>query len=47
MQIMEIEYLIIGNADGGIGAAEAICQIDKSRPAAIVSEKRAVGTVGV
>lgn len=31
------KYLIIGNSAGGIGAAEAIRQVDKSSPVAIVS----------
>jgi NAD(P)H-nitrite reductase large subunit len=34
-----VEYLIIGNSAGGIGAAEAIREIDKTGPIAMISEE--------
>lgn len=37
---MQTRYLIIGNSAGGIGAAEAIRQIDKEGALTIVSEER-------
>lgn len=36
---METQYLIIGNSAGGIGAAEAIRQVDETGPITIVSEE--------
>ena len=36
---MRTKYLIIGNSAGGIGAAEAMCQIDKEGALTIVSEE--------
>jgi len=36
---MQTRYLIIGNSAGGIGAAEAICQVDKEGALAIISEE--------
>jgi NAD(P)H-nitrite reductase large subunit len=40
MEAMEnVKYLIIGNSAGGIGAAEAIREVDGSGPVAIVSDE--------
>ena len=36
---MNVDYLIIGNSAGGIGAAEAIREVDKSSSVMIVSEE--------
>jgi len=36
---MKTKYLIIGNSAGGIGAAEAIRQIDKKEPLVIISDE--------
>ncbi len=35
----EIKYLIIGNSAGGIGAAEAVREIDKDGTIAIISDE--------
>ena len=36
----KVKYLIIGNSAGGIGAAEAIREVDQSGSLAIVSDER-------
>jgi NADPH-dependent 2,4-dienoyl-CoA reductase/sulfur reductase-like enzyme len=36
---LEAKYLIIGNSAGGIGAAEAIRQVDRSGSITIVSDE--------
>ncbi|MCJ7606059.1 MAG: FAD-dependent oxidoreductase, partial [Dehalococcoidales bacterium] len=39
MTIKKLHYLIIGNSAGGIGAAEAIREVDSKRSVAIVSDE--------
>jgi NAD(P)H-nitrite reductase large subunit len=39
MKMDKIKYLIIGNSAGGIGAAEAIRQVDKTGSVAIISDE--------
>lgn len=39
MKEMKTKYLIVGNSAGGIGAAEAIRQIDKKEPMVIISDE--------
>jgi nitrite reductase (NADH) large subunit len=36
---IKVKYLIIGNSAGGIGAAEAIREVDKASPITIVSDE--------
>jgi len=38
-KIEKIEYLIIGNSAGGIGAVEAIREVDKTGPIAIIADE--------
>ena len=38
-KIVRAKYLIIGNSAGGIGAAEAIRQVDKSGTITIISDE--------
>lgn len=39
MKAMRTKYLIVGNSAGGIGAAEAIREVDKAGPITIVSDE--------
>ena len=39
LKATEVKYLIIGNSAGGIGAAEAIRELDKSGALAIISDE--------